>query len=217
MEQWAQFQNGAMVVIGAILGLFGLGIYHGALRLFGAMVGAIFLYLIVLSNVEVFQLEGWQHLVIGIMAAVIGGFIGSWLAAVFHYAVFFILGAILGYVAIWVFTDPESAQRLADSPNLDLLFKPEGWHWIAMLISGGIYLLASNWILLLTCAFVGGAMAANAMDMPIIAYAGIPLGILVQWVLFLRPGRPRPQTVRVVRKNPQLRYDNHGMDDEWDD
>ncbi|MEO7994236.1 MAG: hypothetical protein ABI743_07530 [bacterium] len=182
----AQFGTIVMVVIGAAIALFGLGLYKGTLRLFGTIIGGTFGFLFFLSNkADLPDLHGWGGLVWGLLFSMIGGWIGAWLAGVAHYAVFFLLGCVMGYLILLVATGAETVTTLQQWPRA-LPVGPHGWHWLVMIVVGLIYLAASNWMIAITCAILGASIAATAIHQQEVLWIGVPLGILTQWGLFMR-------------------------------
>ena len=215
---YAELGHILLVIAGAAIALFGLGIYHGALRFFGTIIGGTFGFLLFLSNKETLPaLGGWGPLIWSIVYSLIGGWIGGWLAALASYAIFFVLGCVTGYYGVLVgtgqWTQVEKALVSTHMAQLDK-FGPQGWQWLVVVGVGLIYLMASNWILLITCAIVGASMVSTALNNGLYLIAGAPFGMFVQWVLYMRHGMPSPRQVRMPRPHKPIIYDR-GDDEDY--
>ncbi|HYE77620.1 MAG TPA: hypothetical protein VEI97_06515 [bacterium] len=191
-----------LIVVGAALALFGLGIYRGALSVFGSFVGGLFGLLVFMSNREALPpFGGAGPFIFGLLFPVLGGWIGAWLARGFHYVLFFVLGCVMGYAALLVVGGQMSWAQLQAQAQMKAIPGPHGWQWIVMAVVGFIYMFASNWMIAITCAFLGASLLANVLKSPAVLYGGALLGIFMQWVLFLRNPVPERAVVRrVVRR-----------------
>lgn len=206
-QTFADLGSWVLIVIGAAMALFGLGIYRGALTIFGSFVGGLFGLLMYMSNRESLPpFGGAGPFIFGLLFPLIGGMIGGVLARGFHYVAFFLLGCVMGYAAILLFSGQLSWGQIQDPAAMAKVTGPHGWHWLVMVVVGLIYLVASNWMIAITCAFLGASLIAGVLKSPVILYLGAAVGTFVQWVLFLRNYVPERTVVRrIVRRDPDER------------
>jgi len=217
-----EFSRLLLLVIGTILGLFGLGIYHGALRIFGSLMGGVAGLLLFFANRAALpELAGLGGILFPMLFAVIGGWIGSWLAAVAHFVLFFIIGCLTGWLALHVHLGHINltATTGTDWDQIPTLIP---FQWLLIAGFGLIYLAAANWMIAITAAILGATMVSTVLDNRLVLYIGAPLGILVQYALFLRREeyRGHRHPVRRYREEdergtaPRVIY-NRG--EEWDE
>jgi|GEM_PF-4466944 len=212
---FAEFSRLVMLIIGTVLALFGLGLYHGALRLFGSLVGGSCGLLLYFANRAILPEFTFSGVVFPILFAFFGGVIGSWLAAFAHYVLFFLIGCITGWLAIHAQAGHIS---FAGSTQNDWKAVPDlnAIQMIGVALFGVIYLAAANWMLTITTAILGATMVSSVMDNRMVLYIGAPLGILVQYALFLRHEEYRDhrrahradrERDDEARRNPTVIYD----------
>lgn len=207
-----------LLVVGTVLALFGLGIYHGALRLFGGLTGGIAGLMFYFSNKAMFpELSGIGQLVFPLVCALVGGWLGSWLAAVAHVVIFFLVGCLTGFLMFHTFLGHLSPASFTPQTWPGELPQLGALHWLGILVVGLVYVGAANWMIAITTAILGALMVASGFDNRLVLYSGAPVGILVQYALFLRREEYRGSRTVIVRERPAQPRVIYDRGNEFDD
>jgi hypothetical protein len=179
-----------VLVFGIFFLFFGAWLYYSAIRLFGSVTGGIVGILICHHVIQAGASPSTTTFtyILYALSGLFGILIGGSLSLVFHYAIFFIAGALISMMLYEIFSNsmalPQSFTKLSLNSLIDEL-KPDKspLKAIVMIVGGIIYMSSAHILIVITMSVVGSYMIAYSLNQYYLFPILSVMGSIVQYMI----------------------------------